>query len=136
MASDKEYLDFILDQLSELQEITFRPMMGEYILYYRGKIAGGIYDNRLLVKPVKSAIALMPDAPFELPYPGAKKMLLTENVDDRDFLRNLFECMYPELPAPKQKKPAQMGSKKNDRPARLRKSIMKGIMVWTNCFTR
>ena len=85
MASSKEYLDFILEQLSELEEITYREMMGEYILYYRGKIVGGIYDDRLLVKPVKSAISLMPDATYELPYEGAKEMLLVDDVDNKDF---------------------------------------------------
>ena len=86
MASSKEYLDFVLEQLSELEEITYRAMMGEYILYYRGKIIGGIYDDRLLVKPVKSAIALMPNATYELPYEGAKEMLLVDNVDSKEFL--------------------------------------------------
>ena len=85
MASHKEYLDFILEQISELEEITYRAMMGEYILYYRGKIVGGIYDDRLLVKPVKSAISLMPDATYELPYEGAKEMLLVDDVDNKDF---------------------------------------------------
>lgn len=84
MASSKEYLDYILEQLSELEEITHRAMMGEYILYYRGKIVGGIYDDRLLVKPVKSAVSLMPDATYELPYEGAKEMLLVDNVDNKD----------------------------------------------------
>ena len=104
MASSKEYLDFILDQLSELEEITYRAMMGEYIIYYRGKIVGGIYDDRLLVKPVKSAILLMPDATYELPYEGAKKMLLVDNVDSKGFLINLFDSMYEELPATRKKK--------------------------------
>ena len=104
MASSKEYLDFILEQLSELEEITYRAMMGEYIIYYRGRIVGGIYDDRLLVKPVKSAIALMPDAVYELPYEGAKKMLLADNVDSKEFLTELFNAMYDELPAPKKKK--------------------------------
>ncbi|MBQ8000382.1 MAG: TfoX/Sxy family protein [Ruminococcus sp.] len=104
MASSKEYLDFVLEQLSELEEITYRAMMGEYILYYRGKIIGGIYDDRLLVKPVKSAIALMPNASFELPYEGAKEMLLVDNIDSKEFLTKLFEAMYEELPAPKRKK--------------------------------
>ena len=104
MASSKEYLDFILEQLSGLEEITYRAMMGEYILYYRGKIIGGIYDDRLLVKPVKSAAALMPDATFELPYEGAKEMLLVDDVDNRDFLAELFNAMYDELPAKKKKK--------------------------------
>ena len=104
MASRKEYLDFILEQISELEEITYRAMMGEYIIYYRGKIVGGIYDDRLLVKPVKSAISLMPDANYELPYEGAKEMLLVNDVDNKDFLRRLFNAMYNDLPAPKKKK--------------------------------
>ena len=104
MASRKEYLDFILEQLSELEEIAYRAMMGEYIIYYRGKIIGGIYDDRLLVKPVKSAILLMPDASYELPYEGAKEMLLVNDVDSKDFLTRLFNAMYNELPAPKKKK--------------------------------
>lgn len=104
MASTKEYLDFVLEQLSELEEITYRAMMGEYILYYRGKIIGGIYDDRLLVKPVKSAISLMPTATYELPYDGAKEMLLVDNIDSKEFLTELFNSMYDELPAPKKKK--------------------------------
>ena len=104
MASSKDYLEFILEQLSDLDEITYRAMMGEYILYYRGKIIGGIYDDRLLVKPVKSAVAFMPDATFELPYEGAKEMLLVDDVDNRDFLTELFDAMYDELPLPKKKR--------------------------------
>ena len=104
MASSKEYLGFILEQLAELEEITYRAMMGEYILYYRGKIVGGIYDDRLLIKPVKSAISLMPDVTYELPYEGAKEMLLVDDVDNKDFLTQLFNAMYEELPNPKKKK--------------------------------
>ena len=104
MASSKEYLAFILGQLSELEEITYRAMMGEFVIYYRGKIVGGIYDNRLLVKPVKSAIRYMPTAPYEVPYEGAKEMLLVEEVDHKKFLTGLFHAMYEELPAPKPKK--------------------------------
>ena len=104
MASSKEYLDFILEQLSQLDEIAYRAMMGEYILYYRGKIFGGIYDDRLLVKPVKSAVSLMPNATYELPYEGAKKMLLVDDVDSKEFLSKLFDAMYNELPTPKKKK--------------------------------
>ena len=103
MASSKEYLDFILDQLSGLDDITYRAMMGEYILYYRGKIIGGIYDDRFLVKPVKAAAAMMPDAELELPYEGAKEMLLVDNVENREFLEELLNAMYPELPEPKKK---------------------------------
>ena len=104
MASTKEYLDFILGQLSNLEEITYRSMMKEYILYYRGKIVGGIYDDRLLVKPVASAIHYLPKVRYELPYDGAKKMLLVEEVDNREFLEGLFQVMYDELPNPKRKK--------------------------------
>lgn len=104
MASSKEYLGFILEQLSELSEITYRAMMDEYIIYYRGKIVGGIYDDRLLVKPVKSALSLVPQAIYELPYEGAKEMLLIEDVDSKEFLTRLFNTMYDELPTPKKKK--------------------------------
>ena len=104
MASSKEYLDFILEQLSELEEISYRAMMGEYIIYYRGKIMGGIYDDRFLVKPVKSAIAYMPNVEYELPYEGAKEMLLVDDVDNKEYLTGLFNSMYDELPAPKPKK--------------------------------
>jgi TfoX/Sxy family transcriptional regulator of competence genes len=104
MASSKEYLDFMLEQLSGLDEISYRAMMGEYIIYYRGKIVGGIYDDRFLVKPTKSAVAMMPEADMELPYEGAKEMLLVDNVENRDFLRDLLEVMYDELPASKKKK--------------------------------
>ena len=104
MASSKEYLDFILEQLSELGDVSYRAMMGEYIIYYRGKIVGGIYDDRFLVKPTKSAVAMMLNAEMELPYDGAKEMLLVDEVDNKDFLRELLEEMYEELPAPKKKK--------------------------------
>jgi TfoX/Sxy family transcriptional regulator of competence genes len=104
MASSKEYLEYMLDQLSELEDISYRAMMGEYIIYYRGKVVGGIYDDRFLVKPVKSAVAMMPDADMELPYEGAKEMLLVDDVENREFLRELLETMYDELPAPKKKK--------------------------------
>ena len=102
MASSKEYLQFILGQLSELEEITYRAMMGEFIIYYRGKIVGGIYDDRLLVKPIKSAINYT--ASYELPYEGAKEMLLVDEVDNKKFLAGLFRAMYEELPMPKPKK--------------------------------
>lgn len=103
MASSKAYLDFILDQLSELNEISSRAMMGEYILYYRGKIIGGIYDDRFLVKPTPSARAMMPQAEMELPYEGAKEMLLVDHVESREFLAALIDAMYDELPAPKKR---------------------------------
>ena len=95
MASSKEYLDFILEQLSELEEISYRAMMGEYIIYYRGKIIGGIYDDRFLVKPVKSAIAYMPNVEYELPYEGAKEMLLVDDVDNKEYLT--IQCMMSYL---------------------------------------
>ena len=104
MPSTKDYLDYIMEQLSGLENISCRAMMGEYIIYYRGKIIGGIYDDRFLVKPTKSAVQMMPNAPHELPYEGAKEMLLVEDIDDRDFLRDLLNAMWAELPAPKKKK--------------------------------
>lgn len=107
MASSREYLEFILGQLSGLEEITHRAMMGEYILYYRGRVIGGIYDDRLLIKPVPAAVSRMPEALRELPYEGARPMLLVGNVDDREFLTELIGAMYEELPAPKPKKSRQ-----------------------------
>ena len=104
MASTKDYLEFVLDQLSGLDDISYRAMMGEYIIYYRGKVAGGIYDDRFLVKPVKSAIEMMPDASWELPYEGGKEMLLVDDIDNKEFLTELFNAIYDELPAPKKKK--------------------------------
>ena len=98
MASSKEYLDFVLEQCSGL---SARAMMGEYVLYYGGKVVGGVYDNRLLVKPTKSAVALLPNAPYELPYEGAKEMLLVEDIEDRGLLKKLFKAMYEKLPEPK-----------------------------------
>ena len=103
MASSRDYLEFVLDQLSALDDISYKAMMGEFILYYRGKIVGGIYDDRFLVKPTASARRMMPDAPAELPYEGAKKMLLVEDIDDREFLCRLLNAMAEELPAPKKK---------------------------------
>ena len=104
MASSREYLDFILDQLSELEEVTVRPMMGEYVLYYRGKVIGGVYDDRFLLKPTPAAEAMMPSAIREKPYDGAKELLPADNVEDRAFLKRLLEAMYPELPTPKKRK--------------------------------
>ena len=104
MPSSKEYLDFILEQLSGLKDITYKPMMGEFLIYYRGKLVGGIYDDRLLVKPVKSALSYLPQAEYALPYEGAKEMLLVDNVDDTAFLKGLLEAMYDDLPMPKIKK--------------------------------
>lgn len=103
MASHREYLEYILEQLSDVGDVSFRPMMGEYVLYCRGKVIGGIYDDRFLIKPTKSAAALMPQAQRELPYEGAKEMLLVDNVDDRAFLRELVEAVCAELPAQKKK---------------------------------
>ena len=103
MASGREYLDFILEQLSGLDQVSWRAMMGEYIIYFRGKIIGGIYDDRFLVKPVPSAVAMMPDADREIPYEGAKEMLLVDNVDNRHFLEELLTAMVEELPSGKAK---------------------------------
>ncbi len=104
MASKKEYLDYISEQLSLAEEISSRQMMGEYIIYCKGKVIGGIYDDRFLIKPTKSAKALMPNAAYELPYEGAKEMLLVDNTDDREFLARLVNAVADELPAAKKKK--------------------------------
>ena len=104
MASSKEYLDFILEQLSELDSVSWRQMMGEYILYYQGKVIGGIYDDRFLVKPVNAAKEIMPEADMEQPYEGAKEMLLVDNVENREFLKKLVEAMAEEQPASKKRK--------------------------------
>lgn len=103
MASSKEYMEYILEQLSLLDEISCRAMMGEYVLYYRGKVFGGVYDDRFLVKPTKAALTMMPDAERELPYEGGKEMLLVGDVEDKEFLRQLVAAMYEDLPAPKKK---------------------------------
>ena len=103
MSSSKQYLEFVLEQLSNLKDISYRAMMGD-IIYYQGKIVGGIYDDRFLVKPTKSAISMMPNATMELPYKGAKEMLLVDEVDNKEFLAELFNAMYNKLPAPKRKK--------------------------------
>ncbi len=99
MTSSRNYLDFVLDRLSDVDDVTYRPMMGEYILYFKGKVIGGIYDDRFLVKPTKSAKRLMPEAAYETPYTGAKDMLLVDNIDDSDFLRELLEALYADLTA-------------------------------------
>ena len=104
MASSQSYLEFVLEQLSDLEDISHRAMMGEFILYYRGKVVGGIYDDRLLVKPVPSAVAYMKEPTYELPYEGAKEMLLVSDADDKEYLTGLFRAMYDDLPAPKAKK--------------------------------
>ena len=104
MSSGRSLLDYVLEQLSGLEDVTYRPMMGEYIIYYGGKVMGGIYDDRFLVKPTKSAVAFMPESRYEIPYEGAKEMLLVEDIDNREFLMKLFEAMYDELPTPKKKR--------------------------------
>ena len=101
MATSKQFLTYLLEQLSDLEEITHRAMMGEYIIYYRGKIAAYVCDDRFLVKPTEAAKTLMPRAPFEPPYKGAKDMILVEDVDNKEFLTQLFLSMYDELPFPK-----------------------------------
>lgn len=104
MASTKEYYNFIMEQLSGLENVRSRKMMGEYIIYYKDKVIGGIYDNRFLVKSTESAGNFMSDAPSELPYENAKEMLLVENIDDRQFLAVLFNAVSEELPEIKKKR--------------------------------
>ena len=102
MASSKRYLEYVLDLLSELDDISYRAMMGEYVLYYRGRVFGGIYDDRFLIKPTESARRILPDADVEIPYDGAKGLLLVES-EDRELIGNMVEAMYDELPKPKKK---------------------------------
>ena len=104
MASSKDYLEFILEQLPGSDDISYRAMMGEFIIYFRGKVVGGVYDDRFLVKPTKSALTMMPNADMEVPYEGAKEMILVDDVENREFLGELLEAMYKELPAPKKNK--------------------------------
>ena len=106
MATSKDFINYILEQFNA-EGLTFRPMMGEYLVYYKGKLVGDICDNRLLIKPVDSAKRLLPDAEYQPPYDGAKPLILVENIDDGEFLRKLFEEMYSELPEPKPKKKVQ-----------------------------
>ena len=93
MASGKEYLEYVLEQLSETEAVRYRPMMGEYLIYCRDKLVGGVYDDRFLVKPTGSALALLPDAPREAPYPGGKAMLLVTEMENKSFLRELLEAV-------------------------------------------
>lgn len=104
MASSREYLDFILEQLSEVEGISWRAMMGEYLIYCKDKLVGGVYDDRFLLKSTNAAMNLMPEAEMKVPYDGAKEMLLVDNVENREFLKELFDAMYEELPAVKRKK--------------------------------
>ena len=104
MASSREYLEFVLDRLSELDEISCRPMMGEFIIYFCDKIIGGVYDDRFLIKPTPASKALLPEAEMVLPYQGAKEMLLVEEGVDSQLLSELVEKMYEELPQPKRKR--------------------------------
>ena len=104
MSSDREYLDFILDQLSECEDISFRAMFGEYVIYYRSKVIGGIYDNRFLVKNTKSVRALMPEADLEIPYEGAKEMIMVDDPENRALMKELFNALYADLPPARKKK--------------------------------
>ena len=104
MATSKQYISYLTEQLKNLDGIVFRPMMGEYLLYFRGRLAGGVYDERLLIKPVPSARAYLPDAQDAISYAGAKPMILVKNTDDAEFLCGLFTAIYSDLPEPKIKK--------------------------------
>ncbi len=107
MASSKEYLAYVLEQLAGQGELSARPMMGEYVLYYEGKAVGGVYDDRLLLKRTGTARALMEASAFglrwEIPYPGAKELLLAD-VDDRELCGRVLRAVAAELPMPKRRK--------------------------------
>lgn len=123
MASSKNYLEFVLEQLSELDDVTYRSMMGEYILYFRGKIIGGIYDNLFLVKPVQAVLDKIDQPSFEFPYEGAKEMILVEDLDNKIFLEDLILAMYDQLPMPKPKKKKQMWTKQQ-------RSLLRAFLLW------
>ena len=103
MSSTKEYLDFVLEQLSDLPDVDYRAMMGEFIIYYHGRVIGGIYDNRFLVKPTKSAKEILPNAPMEIPYPKGSPMIMIPDIENRELLVQLFNAIYPELPDKKKR---------------------------------
>lgn len=103
MPSSKEFLNYVLDQLSNLEDISYRYMMAEYIIYYKGKIAGGIFNNRLMIKPVKAAMNFLKEPVYDIPFDGAKEWILIEDIDDKDFLTNLFKVIYDDLSFPKKK---------------------------------
>ena len=104
MAAEKEYLEFVMEQLSLAEDVRYRPMMGEYVIYCRDRVIGGIYDNRFLVKPVPSALSMIENARMEIPYEGAKEMILVEDMDDKVFLKKLAESIAEEVPAGRSKK--------------------------------
>lgn len=104
MATSKDYLNYILEQLECAGDISHRAMMGEYVIYCKGKVIGGIYDNRFLIKPTKSTKALLPDAPLELPYEGAKEMLMITDPENSELMQQLLNAVADELPAPKKRK--------------------------------
>lgn len=104
MASSKEYISYVLDQLSDIEDIAHLYMMGEYVIYYKGKVIGGVFDDRFLVKNTPSAQALMPETSLEIPYPKGKPMLAVDRIDNRDFLKTLLQALYFDLPEPKTKK--------------------------------
>ena len=112
MSSSKDYLGFVLDQLSDMPDISYRAMMGEYVIYYRGRVVAGIYDDRFLVKPTKTALLIMQNAPMEIPYPGGKPMIMIEDIENRDLIRDLFNAVYSEVPAPVNKIPRKNRAKK------------------------
>ena len=103
MSSSKDFLEFVQEQLSVLSDVTYRAMMGEFIIYYRGKVVGGIYDNRLLVKPTGSVQKIMPNAPLEIPYQGGRPMIMVTDIENRELLEQLFNVLYSDLPAPRKK---------------------------------
>lgn len=104
MASHEQYLQYILDQLSLLQDITYRKMMGEYLIYYQDKLIGGIYDDCFLLKPVPILLSFIKKPLYKKPYPHAKKMIWLKELDDKEFLAVLIRDMYESLPVKKKRK--------------------------------
>lgn len=105
MATSKEYMEFLMEQLSELDGVYYRSMMGEYLIYYKDKVAAYICAERFLVRPVPSAIRLLPEAEYDsMTDGGRKKLLRFDDVDNRELLIDLFVSIYEELPKPKARK--------------------------------
>ena len=100
MSSSRDFLDYVLEQLSELSDVSFRPMMGEYVIYYEGKVVGGIYDDRFLIKNTKSVSEYLKNndisLPLEKPYPGGRDMLAAD-IDDREMTCSLIEMIRKDL---------------------------------------
>lgn len=104
MATTKDFHDYVMEQLSRVGEVSSRKMMGEYCVYYRGKLVADLCDNQLLLKSTPSVLRLLPDAPRAYPYEGSKALMtVVEDVENVLQLQQVFAAMYDELPEAKKK---------------------------------